>query len=72
MLATVTVVAIQNCSRYTSAPTRYEVSADISEVTPERVDVATLCWYASIRKPLTTAKPNITGKICPPERWDVA
>jgi hypothetical protein len=48
------------------------VSPDISEVTPERVDVATLCWYASIRNPPTTAKPNITGKICPPERRDVA
>src|ERR1039458_3006594 len=44
MLATLIVVAIQNWSRYTSAPARYVVSADISDVKPASPETVTLCW----------------------------
>lgn len=44
MLATLIVVAIQNCSRYTSAPARYVVRADISDVKPASPETTTLCW----------------------------
>ena len=40
ILATESVVAIQNCSRKTIAPTRYVVSADISVVIPAILEIA--------------------------------
>ena len=72
MLATLSVVAIQNWSCETSAPMRYVVSAETSLVTPEADEVASLCQYESESRPQIAMKPIATAQIWLPARKAMA
>ena len=70
--ATLSVVAIQNSSRATSAPTRYVASAETSDVTPDGPGDCSLRQYESRRKPAMIAMPSMIGTRWSPDRVAVA